>query len=272
MDLEFKDGVATLAITTHGDIQVRPDSEGIDIPITYTIPKDMKIIALHVVSPGIPNLLPPENTKNFIDIVKKHTIGFNADSDLVAMKSMLKRIRKELIEVDNQPQEAADEIRKKNIEYTGDEEIKAYFHHADLLYYIRNYKTNKPFNKEFLRENNLIRKSGKNMYDWKINLLNMKKPRDLMDDLNPNVSSLRSSRTRSVFTITYLGNVIDYLYNQGVRKIIIVDFSCSVIRKKQSGVSKRTERHVSLTHMRTIRKTKKIREPTVPRTPPLMRE
>jgi hypothetical protein len=68
---------------------------------------------------------------------------------------------------------------------------------------------------------------------------------DLMDTLNPNAGKTRAAHERSGYTITRLSNVIDILYGRGIKKIIIIDLTCSVIRKKQQGVDGRLVRAIA---------------------------
>jgi len=296
----YKKGVAVLAISTHGDIQVRFNNEGISEPIRYNIPDDMEIISLQVVPPSVPNLLPPKYTRPFMNIIKKETENFNEETTVEEMKTMVENIKTELIKLDEQPGEIENEIRKKNLEYLEDGEIMAYFHSKDKLYEINNYKKYPPFDKEYLRENVLTTDNTRSpfIYDWKINNLNTnhtplniynvkgqplpinqlkgKQPTvvcpisnvhrckiDLMIDLNPIVESLRQTRTRETFTVTNLSNIIDFLHSKGIKKVILIDFSCSVIRNKTSGINSRGERYLAWIHSRQSknrgkRKTQKV--------------
>jgi hypothetical protein len=261
-DLRLEGNVVVLAITSHGDIQIEYNlldssepSYTIVEPVKFSIPGDMEVIGIEVVSPSVPNLLPPKNTRPFMKIIKDLTSGFNNDSTVEEMTSMVTEIKNRIRDLDDQPYDVIDQFRQKNTYYTEDEEVRAYFYHTDLLYRINNYKRIKPFNKQYLRENKLIKndKRSPHFYDWKINVLNSDTETDLMSVLNQRVGSLRTSSTRDEFTATRLNKVIDYLYNKGVRKVILVDFSCSVIRKKMAGVSEREERYIALRHNRTRR-------------------
>ena len=262
---------AVLVITSHGDIQVRSsknpnESEEVE---KYRIPNDMTIISLNAVSPSIPNLLPPKNVAPFVKIVRDNTAGFNEDTSKKDMKSMVKKIREEIIEMDDQPEDARTEVHSGNTEYTNDGEIMAYHYHShELLYKIKTYSNGLILNKEYLRENSLIKPRSSN---WKINLLNTgpTTDEDLMDTLNPSVTSLRSARTRSVNTITRMKSIIELLYGRGVRKLIIIDLSCSVVRKGEYALTTRGDRNIALTALRddspesiggkkTVRITKRI--------------
>jgi hypothetical protein len=252
-----KSETAVLVFTTHGDVQVssskNPDlTEEVE---KYRIPEGMEIVSLNAVKPGVPNMLPPKNVKPFIRIVRNATEDFNDETEKKQMKEMVKQIKQQIFELDDQPGEVATEVNKKNTNYTNDEETMAYHRTShEFLYSIRTYTNGIITNKEFLREDKLLYKEdydGEHLKlessNWKLNLLNtnVKTDEDLMDTLNPNAGKTRVSHEREGYTITRLRNVIDMLYSRGIKKVIIIDLTCSVIRKKQQGVDGRLERAIA---------------------------
>lgn len=256
-DYEDKSETAVLVFTTHGDIQVRKSKTHgrTEEEEKFTIPEDMEIVSLNAVKPGVPNMLPPKNVSPFIRIVRDATIGFNNNTEKKEMKEMVKQIKQEIFELDDQPGEIAVEINKKNTNYTDDDETVAYHHSShEFLYGIRTYTKGVITNKEFLREDNLLYKKD---YDrnpvklqssnWKLNLLNtnVKTDEDLMDTINRVAGRTREAHARQGYTITRLENVIRELYGRGIRKVIIIDLTCSVVRNKQAGVTSRAERSIA---------------------------
>lgn len=253
---------AVLVFTTHGDIQVRnsrnPElTEEVD---DFFIPEGMEIVILNAVSPGVPNLLPPKNVAPFVRIVRNATSHFNSRSPMKEMKEIVQTIKNQILERDDQPENVAKEIRSANELYTNDGEIMAYHNRShEFLYKIKTYtKGTKSLipNKEYLREDKLLYKINDNgekikikNSNWKLNLLNsdISTDEDLMDTLNPNAGKTRNASSREGNTTTRLETIINELYNRGVRKLIIIDLTCSVIRKKQSGITDRGERNVALT-------------------------
>ena len=267
-NFRLEGNVAVLAITSHGDIQIEYNlldtpapSYSIIEPVKFLIPGDMEVIGIEVVSPSVPNLLPPKNTRPFMNIIKNITSEFNQDSTVEQMNTMVDEIITSLIELDDQPYDVVEQFRQKNTEYTEDKEVRAYFYHTELLYRKNNYKEIQPFNKQYLRENDLVtdNKRSSHFYDWKINVLNSVPETDLISLLNQRVGSLRSAASRKEFTVTRLNKVIEYLYNNGIRKVILVDFSCSVIRKKMNTVTEREERYIALQHNKTRRGGRRIK-------------
>jgi hypothetical protein len=252
-----KSETAVLVFTTHGDVQVRSSKnpELTEEVEKYRIPEGMEIVSLNAVKPGVPNMLPPKNVKPFIRIVRNTTEDFNDETEKKQMKEMVKQIKQQIFELDDQPGEVATEVNKKNTNYTDDEETMAYHRTShEFLYSIRTYTNGIITNKEFLREDKLLYKEdydGEHLKlessNWKLNLLNtnVKTDEDLMDTLNPNAGKTRVSHEREGYTITRLGNVIDILYSRGIKKVIIIDLTCSVIRKKQQGVDGRLVRAIA---------------------------
>ena len=238
---------AVVAICSHGDVQVRIDSETMTLePLVCTIPEDMEIVILYVVPTAAPNLLPPA-MKPFVDTIIRGTSSFNSDSSIEDMKEIVASIKDELVEIDELPKLVAAEVYAKNTEYSEDEEVLAYFRKPDMLYSMLSSDSGiSPLNKELLRENSTVTTSGDKKYDWRINLLQKGgESIDLMAILNPNVSSLRNTDIRDEFSITSMQALINYLYKNGVRKTILFDFSCSVIRRKKYAVTPREERLIA---------------------------
>jgi len=238
---------AILVITTHGDIQVCQNPNKI-LEENYTqIPDEMTVVSLNVVSAGVPNFLPEENVPRTIQTILKNRKGFDENSTIKQMKNIVKQIRDKLIEEDDQIEFIREQVQIKNEEVTSDPEFMSYYYHPDLLYKIKTHSNRNILNKEFLRENNLLKPRG---MDWQLNLFTERRaePEDLMssDELNRNVESLRSKNIRSEFSSTNLKKILDVLLSRGIRKLIIIDLSCSVFRKKDRGIDLRTQRRLAL--------------------------
>jgi hypothetical protein len=248
---------AVLVFTTHGDIQVRNsrNPELTEEVEDFLIPEGIEIVILNAVSPGVPNLLPPKNVAPFVKIIRNATSRFNVRTPMKEMKEIVKTIKSQIFERDDQPENVAKEIRSANELYTNDGEIMAYHNHShEFLYKISSYTNEQRLpNKEYLREDKLLYKNGENKKiknsNWKLNLLNssVETDEDLMDTLNPNAGKLRTASLREGFTITRLETVINELHRRGIRKLIIIDLTCSVIRNKQLGITDRGERNIAFT-------------------------
>lgn len=257
-DENQKDKISIVAITTHGDIQVYENKTNkinkkikTYEPVTMNPISDMEIISLNVVTPGVPNLAPSEIVETGINIIKEETQDFNNSTDKNEMIEIVERIKVRLIENDTQPVEVENEFKNKNPEYIEDEEIVAYRLHDDSMYSIHDYSIEMPLDKEFLRANiDVFNKPINERYDWKITILSESNEPDLMNTLNPTISALRYSETKKDNSITYLSKIIEYLRKNGKKKVIIVDFSCSVIRRGEYGISPTQERYARLVAIR----------------------
>jgi hypothetical protein len=249
-----KDEVAVLAITTHGDIQVYKNKETKTYePNVMNRINDMEIISLNVVTPGVPNLSPPEEVEGNIKIIKDETKKFNNSTNKNTMIEIVENIKRRLIASDDQPQIVETETRKKNPNFTGDEEIVAYRLHDDAMYSIHDYSSEMPLNKEFFRANaDILNKPPNERYDWRITLLSDDNEPDLINELNQTISSLRNADAKPGNSVTYLNNIIHYLRSRNKKKIIIIDFSCSVIRRKEFGLEPNEERYARLAALRNV--------------------
>jgi hypothetical protein len=247
-----KDKIAVIVITTHGDIQVRENKKNKTYePLTMNPIRDMEIISLNVVTPGVPNLAPSEIVETGINIIKEETQNFNNSTDKNDMIEIVERMKVRLIENDTQPEEVENEFKNRNPEYIEDEEVVAYRLHDDSMYSIHDYSLEIPLDKEFLRANiDVFDKPSNERYDWKITLLSDSNEPDLMNTLNPTITALRTSETKKDNSITYFSKIIEYLRKIGKKKVIIVDFSCSVIRRRLYGVSPAQERYARLVAIR----------------------
>lgn len=248
-----------VVITTHGDIQVCDSpSTGVAEALFYDIPENIDIVSLYAVPANVPNMLPGKNVGDIVRIINEITSldKFNQDTSKKDMVKIVNKIREQIIPIDDQVITIKTEVESGNENYTDDPETMSYYYHPDLLYQVDTHPDNRIYNKEFLREEHDIRtKEGKikhRSFNWKINLLHTTddkgKPVDLMETLNSNVSALRSASTRTELTTTRLKNIIEYLRSNGIKKIIIIDLSCNVIRRGQYGISARAERHVAIEH------------------------
>jgi hypothetical protein len=146
---------AVIVITSHGDIQVKSsknpnETEEVE---KYRFPRDMTIVSLNAVSPSVPNLLPPKNVAPFVKIVRDNTSIFNGRTSKKDMKNIVKIIREQILEMDDQPEDARTQVHSGNTYYTNDGEIMAYHYHShELLYKIKTYTNGMIYNKEFLRD------------------------------------------------------------------------------------------------------------------------
>ena len=236
---------AVLVITTHGDIKVEVSSTTGLHPIMTAEPDGMDIVLLQTAACGIVNMVPPSKVVSYTKIVRDavNASGFNENTTKSDMVVMVERIKSEIMGIDNLPATIAKEISSKTPGYADDPQTVDYYHHIDKFYNV--YSDKYMIDKRFSRANELTKPGSR---DWKVNLLGTK-DEDLMETLNPNVSSLRKSSKRDELSVLYMRNIIKELQKRGITKLLIFDFTCSVI---ENTVSKRDVRHTRRLFMYTV--------------------
>ena len=236
---------AVLVITTHGDIKVEVSSTTGLHPIMTAEPDGMDIVLLQTAACGIVNMVPPINvvsyTKTIRDAIK--TSEFNENTTKSDMMSIAERVKVEIMQIDNQPADVAREISSKNTNFSEDPQTIDYHHHNNKFYNI--YGDKNIVDKRFSRANKLTKPGSR---DLKVNLLGAPNE-DLMNTLNPHISSLRNSHKRHEPSVLYMRNIIKELQKRGITKLLIFDFTCSVIKNT---VSKRDVRHTRRLFMYTV--------------------
>ena len=261
---------AVLVITTHGDIKVEFSSttelHPIMIhPIMTAEPDGMDIVLLQTAACGIVNMVPPINvvsyTKTIRDAIK--TSEFNENTTKSDMMSIAERVKVEIMQIDNQPADVAREISSKNTNFSEDPQTIDYHHHNNKFYNI--YGDKNIVDKRFSRANKLTKPGSR---DLKVNLLGAPNE-DLMNTLNPHISSLRNSHKRHEPSVLYMRNIIKELQKRGITKLLIFDFTCSVI---ENDVSDRVTRHTRRSFMKgggtaprkSRKSTGRYKKPTMP--------
>ena len=248
---------AVLVITTHGGVKVEFSSTIGLHPVMTTEPDGMDIVLLQTAACGVVNMVPPSKVVSYTKVVRDaiNASGFNNNTTKSDMVAMVERIKSEIMGIDNLPPTIAKEISSKTPGYADDPQTMDYHHHNNKFYNI--YSDKYMIDKRFSRANELTKPGSR---DWKVNLLGTK-DEDLMDTLNPNVSSLRKSSKRDELSVLYMRNIIKELQKRGITKLLIFDFTCSVI---ENDVSDREARHTRRSFMQSTitpaRKTRHVRK------------
>jgi len=215
---------AVLVITTHGDFEAEVDaSTGGLQPETVNPPDRMDVVVLQAATCGVVNILKPADVVRFVYNIRSNIekFGFDDKTSKKDMVEIVTKIGSEIKGADSQPSDVAHEVSVKNPNYIEDGHTMEFHHHNDKSYVV----SSKIIDKRFSRENTQTKDRSR---DWKVNLLGatLGKDEDLMVTLNPTLSSLRKRERTEVI---YMSDIIDELYKRGVRKILIFDFSCSVV-------------------------------------------
>ena len=251
---------AVLVITTHGGINVEFTSTGGLQPVMTAEPDGMDIVLMEAAACGIVNIVSPSNIVSYTKTVRDaiNTSEFNENMTKSDMMSIAERIKAEIMQIDDQPDSVAREISARNSNFIDDPQTMEYYHHNNKFYNI--YDDINIIDKRFSRANELTKLGSRN---WKVNLLGTM-DEDLMDTLNPNISSLRKSSKRHENNILYMHDIIEELEKRGISKVLIFDFTCSVI---ENTVTKRQVRQtrrsfiqkIGITPGKSTRRTKRVR-------------
>jgi hypothetical protein len=234
---------AVLVITTHGGINVKIDSETGLQPDTTVVPENVDVVVMQAAVCGVVNIVPPEKVEFYTSVIRDgvRMLRFCEETSKENMMSIAKKITDLIQKLDDQPDDVAREISARNPNYVDDTETLDYHHHVDKFYNV--YSDARIIDKRFSRANADTDTSSS---DWKINLLGTP-DEDLMETLNPNVSSLRNAGERSELSVVYMRDVIQELRRRRITKIMIFDFTCSVIENQVSERDKRSLRRSSAT-------------------------
>jgi hypothetical protein len=233
---------AILVITTHGGINVEFTTTGGLQPITITEPDGMDIVLLEAAVCGVVNSVSPSNVVSYTKTVRDtiNASEFNENTTKSDMISIAERVKSEIMQIDDQPDLTAKEISARNSNFIDDPETIDYYHHNNKFYNI--YGDKYIVDKRLSRANEQTKPGSRN---WKINLLGAL-DEDLMDTLKPHISSLRKSSKRHENNILYTHDIIEELKKRGITKVLIFDFTCSVI---ENIVTERQVRQTRRSHM-----------------------
>jgi hypothetical protein len=233
-----------LSITAHGGIELTKK----DVPTYFTVPEGIKITKLSAVVPGVCNLVSPDDTEEFnkhilevirkLEIRRSRRISSRSESrsgSRAAGSSKYKKMNRKTLEkmitffqntikdTDNEVHKSARQTRRLG---KPDVETEEYIFHSDKSYKVCEYKPGETIiNKIYARNEKEI--AGP--WDLKINAMNVEGKPDLIQVIKGRRGHLRGEEDN---TFIYLNEIVDFLAQQGVRHIILLDFSCSVFGRE----------------------------------------
>ena len=226
-----------VVITCHGVIQIEKSNNQ---PKLFKIPNDMKIVKLSAVTPGVCNMTIDDDVNEFIDLIldkkkkKEMKEGLeNPEKYAKTLGELYKKIEKETVE--NLYTESPDSNTILR---------KTFIQHRDKSYKIVTYNQKHPnmINKEYVRNNKNEQNSSK--WDYGIYCLNVNGKPDL-------ITKIKGRTYRDKDTSIFLNEIIDFLHQQGVKEVILVDLSCSNFEYEVD--EKNSETSVSERNTRSIR-------------------
>jgi hypothetical protein len=266
-----------ITVTTHGRIPLDEKGE----PQLFTLPQGMSLTKISSVVPGVCNIMSSDDSDYYnevlIEWLKKLSQRDMFENKHELAEEIAKFMKKEdmenvLKEVETEVKERKKQMAKKNRksdededeeEYYGDddeeyepddediedekEELKkseAYLHHWNKNYPISIFENvrrgkrrtstiqNQVINKEYIREEST--EQFESPWDFKITVLNMEGYPDLM--------RLLTGRHHYGLSAITLEEIVIVLSEFGVKNIILVDFSCSVLQDENDVISEPDER------------------------------
>jgi len=225
-----------VVITCHGVIQIEKSNNQ---PKLFKIPNDMKIVKLSAVTPGVCNMTIDDDVNEFIDLIldkkkkKEMKEGLeNPEKYAKTLGELYKKIEKETVE--NLYTESPDSNTILR---------KTFIQHRDKSYKIVTYNQKHPnmINKEYVRNNKNEQNSSK--WDYGIYCLNVNGKPDL-------ITKIKGRTYRDKDTSIFLNEIIDFLHQQGVKEVTLIDLSCSNFEyeydenNSESSISERNTRSI----------------------------
>lgn len=215
-----------IAINTHGFILINEDG----MYDTFKVRKGITFYKINAVVPGVCNILWDEQNQDNINIVEqaiykvksKYNEEDNGNNQPMSMYDFSNEIRNILFGYQSFFQKdlkrEMDEIKSRG----EDEKIhKEYLQHFDKGFALCDFTDSVMINKGFTRSN----EEGIGLHhDWQITVVNMKEKPDVVKNINLEKGiGIHHHGTSE----TTLKEIIDHLYSHGVKRILMVDFSCS---------------------------------------------
>lgn len=225
---EYPDTVV-LVIATHGIIKIDHKYDAYynmdDIP-KYTIPNGITVYKASAVPPGTCNFVESETTNNFIQFVNSKRLDSITDDS-----ALLDEMQKTIKSYQGSQSEFSVDIGKdiatqrKAGQYEDiDEEVVDFLHSYDKGSISSIYlPMQSMLNKTYLREN----PETHELYDWQIVCVNVRGQPDLLPFIQGYKSHYSSSH------LIDMSQIIEYLKEKGVTRIIIFDLACSSYRSVQ---------------------------------------
>jgi hypothetical protein len=239
---------AIVAVTAHGAIEV--DETG--RPTTFIPPRGMKITKLSAVTPGVCNLMNPEVDADYyvkmlldnLEIIEESKQSTNPRTNSTVMKELGDGFREADLETTVRDEEENIRYAKKR-KVNPNAHSEAYLHHSDKSYQSTVYVKTPVINKYYSRKAEEALKSN-TPWDFTITVLNMTGFPDLLREM-----PVRSNRTDVIMTLEMICN---FLYSNGVRELILVDFSCSTFLTRGEDSTDPQVRELSPIDARALRR------------------
>ncbi len=195
-----------ILISTHGALITRQNKEKLSQPKLVRVPDNMEVIKITITAPGIGNIT------NESDILIYYNSIIEVFGELRNPYKSIDEISRTLNELIKKFQtQFKEQLKIKNTQIIGVD---------DNASYVRDFKrhSNKAFQVYYLKPGSLItdkefsRTTDDNMTDLDFRILNVAYGEDLLSKDNDTITS---------------GEIMNYFSENGTRRLIIFDFSCS---------------------------------------------
>jgi hypothetical protein len=194
---------AIISVNTHGMMDL---NENNTTPFTFKVPKNVNLIIVSAVVPGVCNYAQQSDINKYNNIILD-AIDIKPISKLV--NTVLPNLNKALY---NNYLDTTKKRKRDNIE------MNQYFYLTTKNAIVSNYKSgDRVADKTFERKDMDLAQGS---YDHRIPILNMYGKPDIMDDINYSTDTGEGS----VISLSY---IVKYCMDLGMNNIIIFDFSCS---------------------------------------------
>ena len=227
-----------LSITLHGQMSVKNGAVG-----EFTVPKDMRIIKVSAVAPGVCNVTTEEGITIANASIRKVSGSPELKYEEIGPKltPLVQSLKK--IESDTIP------TIRSQLKTQKDEDMSNFLLHTNKGFSIVNYESGKTMiNKEFGRSDG---EGLKSVDDYKIIAVNVEGQPDLHSIIvsgRYGATDTRGSKKSEGEFLLRLSTIVTFLQERGVKNLVLFDFSCSeLVEESGRELSKTEKRYIGRT-------------------------
>lgn len=255
------DETVIILISTHGVILARETKLRVPELKKFILPNDMLMLKINATVPGLCNIVDLayincvhhflhkniDFATEMFAFVRKNPEGFNEINIRKGFQALIDELKDNETEItySNKPEHEL---------YVDDPDIKNYRYSKKLKYLPSPFNggdivVNKKYSRsEEEYEENLTLAN----YDFKINYVNDSRVGDLLSPVPkqyfpPGETLFRNAEVGGkIYHFTHLSDLVNYLYKNGTKNLLLVDYSCSTIENDKTGspVSPRSVRRI----------------------------
>ena len=228
---------AVIQITTHGNVMLK---HSLMDPAEFVVPNDMTLIYISVAAPGVCNLLTSETSYEYRRTIMENLNDINNKLNLITDDTDLKELETYFKEF-SRPFRNRDTvveynplIKEKNRNPFDTEFVYTF----DRTYDVTIYKSGDIIRNKIYSRRDKETLFKPSYFDYKINMFSNSGTSDLMIDLS---GKIPNANTPSSMSQTTLQHLLFFLKKQGIKNVVIFDFSCSLFDMDGKDVEKPRE-------------------------------